>query len=138
MINKPRCAKAQTKVRDMALFCEGKFLCAHQYYCNATRRYENTPGFGACKRMNPQQMEETVNIPVAQPSPAVENATLEPVAKQPVEVQTAEPQTASSAIPANPYTEAVMETAAEETTNKETGRRQLTLPMPKGKGFSVR
>lgn len=60
MINKPRCSKASPKIRDMALYCDGKCLCAHQYYCPTTKRYENTPDYGKCNRMQP-------TAPVAEP-----------------------------------------------------------------------
>ena len=46
------CPKAQRKADSPALFCGDGSYCAHQYYCPATRRYENT-GWRECKRLEP-------------------------------------------------------------------------------------
>lgn len=62
MVSKPRCSKAAPKIKDMALYCDGSCLCAHQYYCPATRRYENTPGYGNCKRLKPAPAEEVSGV----------------------------------------------------------------------------
>ena len=56
MLNKPRCEKAQNLPRKLPLYCEGKFLCAHQYHCPQTRQYENTADFAKCTRL-PQKEE---------------------------------------------------------------------------------
>ena len=53
MVNKPRCLKAKEKIKDMALYCDRNCLCAHQYYCPTTKRYENTPDYKKCNRLNP-------------------------------------------------------------------------------------
>lgn len=116
MINKPRCVKAQTKVRDMALFCNGEFLCAHQYYCPTTKRYENTPGFGTCKRLAPpvKPVEKTV----------AEAQTPEPVVKTSISEQ-AVLFTDTATVPTQRYTPEIAETANDETTNKEAGRSKI-------------
>lgn len=56
MFNKPRCEKAQSLPRKLPLYCEGKFLCAHQYNCPQTRQYENTADYSKCTRL-PQKEE---------------------------------------------------------------------------------
>lgn len=56
MFNKPRCEKAQHLPRKQALYCDGKFLCAHQYHCPQTRQYENTADYSQCTRL-PQKEE---------------------------------------------------------------------------------
>lgn len=56
MFNKPRCEKAQSIPRKLPLYCEGKFLCAHQYHCPQTRQYENTADYSKCTRL-PQKEE---------------------------------------------------------------------------------
>lgn len=65
MIKKPRCQKAQMKQGKMALYCNGEFLCAHQYYCPETRGYENTTGYRQCTRLvKPDtQMVEEILVP---------------------------------------------------------------------------
>ena len=70
MIKKPRCQKAQMKQGKMALYCNGEFLCAHQYYCPETRGYENTTGYRKCTRLvKPEtQMVDEILVP-AQTSP---------------------------------------------------------------------
>lgn len=60
MLNKPRCQKATNQTGKQALYCEGRFLCAHQYNCPQTRQYENTPGFQECKRLQPQNRSPSV------------------------------------------------------------------------------
>lgn len=55
MLNKPRCQKAQNIPGKQAIYCEGKFLCAHQHYCPQTRQYENTAEFAKCKRLHPAE-----------------------------------------------------------------------------------
>lgn len=83
MFNKPRCSKAQNLPHKQALYCEGKFLCAHQYNCPQTRQYENTADFAKCQRL-PQREEAkpqtapvkfVVNVvpkePVKEPEPVV-------------------------------------------------------------------
>lgn len=60
MLNKPRCQKATNQAGKQALYCEGKFLCAHQYNCPQTRQYENTPGFRECKRLQPQNRSPSI------------------------------------------------------------------------------
>ena len=116
MINKPRCAKAQTKVRNMALFCNGEFLCAHQYYCPTTKRYENTPGFGTCKRLVPPVKPAEENVARTQAAePAVKEFVAEPV----------EPTTDTTTLPIARYTSEIVEAANNETTNKEAGRSKI-------------
>lgn len=56
VFNKPRCEKAQNLPRKLPLYCEGKFLCAHQYNCPQTRQYENTADYSKCTRL-PQKEE---------------------------------------------------------------------------------
>ena len=53
MLNKPRCQKAQNIPGKQAIYCEGRVLCAHQYHCPQTRRYENTAEFAKCQRLYP-------------------------------------------------------------------------------------
>ena len=59
MLNKPRCQKATNQTGKQALYCEGRFLCAHQYNCPQTRQYENTPGFQECKRRTDPLLSDT-------------------------------------------------------------------------------
>ena len=47
MTNRPVCPKGQRKDGSPCIFCEDGSYCAHQYYCPATRRYENT-GWREC------------------------------------------------------------------------------------------
>ena len=70
MIKKPRCQKAQMKQGKMALYCNGEFLCAHQYYCQETRGYENTTGYQQCTRLVKQKTYLVEEAPiVTQTSP---------------------------------------------------------------------
>lgn len=50
MTNRPICPKGQRKPGSPCIFCENGSYCAHQDYCPATRRYENT-GWRECRRM---------------------------------------------------------------------------------------
>lgn len=91
MLNKPRCEKAQNLPRKLPLYCEGQFLCAHQYHCPQTRQYENTADYSKCQRL-PQKKEAkpqtapvkfVVNVvpkePVKEPEPiAITSAWVEP------------------------------------------------------------
>ena len=64
MFNKPRCSKAQNLPHKQALYCEGKFLCAHQYNCPQTRQYENTADFSKCQRLPKAQETKPQTAPV--------------------------------------------------------------------------
>ena len=111
MINKPRCSKASPKITNMALYCDGACLCAHQYYCPTTKRYENTPGFGQCKRLDPQQNNLSTTVePPKYESPIIAKTE-----------ETTPKITETAAAPVERYTLAVADTA-DETTNKEAGR----------------
>lgn len=50
MTNRPICPKGQRKTGSPCIFCQDGSYCAHQYYCPATRRYENT-GWRECRKM---------------------------------------------------------------------------------------
>lgn len=52
MTNRPICPKGQRKKDSPCIFCQDGSYCAHQYYCSATRRYENT-GWRECRRELP-------------------------------------------------------------------------------------
>lgn len=64
MLNKPRCQKAQNIPGKQAIYCEGKFLCAHQYHCPQTRQYENTAEFSKCKRLPQKEAAKPQTAPV--------------------------------------------------------------------------
>ena len=51
MTNRPECPKGRRKTGSPCVFCEDGSYCPHQYYCPATRRYENS-GFRRCKKLN--------------------------------------------------------------------------------------
>ncbi len=55
MTTRPMCPRASRKQGDPCLYCAGVY-CAHQYYCPATRRYENTD-YRRCKRLYPPKEE---------------------------------------------------------------------------------
>lgn len=50
MTNRPICPKGQRKTGSPCIFCQDGSYCAHQYYCPATRRYENS-GWRGCRKM---------------------------------------------------------------------------------------
>lgn len=93
MFNKPRCEKAQNLPHKLPLYCEGKFLCAHQYNCPQTRQYENTADFAKCQRL--PQKEETkpqtgpvkfvVNVVPKKEDVTTNTAEVKPVARPVVE-----------------------------------------------------
>lgn len=64
MFNKPRCSKARNLPHKQALYCEGKFLCAHQYNCPQTQQYENTADFSKCQRLPKAQETKPQTAPV--------------------------------------------------------------------------
>jgi len=71
MTNRPNCSRGQRKRGSPCIFCEDGAYCAHQYYCPATGRYENT-GFRECRRLT-------------RPAHAAEKAEEKPKAEAPVE-----------------------------------------------------
>lgn len=111
MFNKPRCEKAQNLPHKQALYCEGKFLCAHQYNCPQTRQYENTADYSKCTRL-PQKEEAkpqtdpvrfVVNVVPKEAGEAAASVVPEPVVI-PVEDTSS---TAAEAIPTPIYTKNV-------------------------------
>lgn len=111
MFNKPRCEKAQSLPRKLPLYCEGKFLCAHQYHCPQTRQYENTADFAKCQRL-PQKAEAkpqtapvkfVVNVVPKEACETAASVVPEPVVA-PVEDA---PSTETEAIPTPIYTKNV-------------------------------
>lgn len=64
MLNKPRCEKAQNLPRKLPLYCDGQFLCAHQYHCPQTRQYENTADYSKCQRLPKAQEAKPQTDPV--------------------------------------------------------------------------
>lgn len=62
MLNKPRCEKAQNVPGKLAIYCEGRNLCAHQYNCPQTRQYENTPDYRKCKRLEQPKPPQTAPV----------------------------------------------------------------------------
>lgn len=61
MTNRPICPKGQRKTGSPCIFCENGSYCAHQYYCPATRRYENTR-WRECRKLKfIQESEQEVN-----------------------------------------------------------------------------
>lgn len=122
MLNKPRCEKAQSLPRKLPLYCEGKFLCAHQYNCPQTRQYENTADFAKCTRLfqkeeaKPQTapVKFVVNVvpkdPVREPEPTVITSVWEEAPQEAnTEMVTSSSwdETASEAIPTPIYTKNV-------------------------------
>lgn len=57
MTNRPMCPKGHRKNGSPCIFCQDGSYCAHQYYCSATRRYENT-GWRECRRLKPTDGRE--------------------------------------------------------------------------------
>lgn len=111
MLNKPRCEKAQSLPRKLPLYCEGKFLCAHQYNCPQTRQYENTADYSKCTRL-PQKAEakpETAPVKfVVNVVPKETGATATHVVPEPVVAPVEEtPSTETEAIPTPIYTKNV-------------------------------
>ena len=112
MFTKPRCSKAQNLPHKQALYCEGKFLCAHQYNCPQTRQYENTADFAKCKRLPKAQEAKPQTAPVrfvVNVVPKKEDVTTnttedKPVAQPVVEGST---PTAAEVIPTPIYTKNV-------------------------------
>lgn len=111
MLNKPRCEKAQSIPRKLPLYCEGKFLCAHQYHCPQTRQYENTADYSKCTRL-PQKKEAkpqtapvkfVVNVVPKEAGETAASVVPEPVVA-PIEDT---PSTETEAIPTPIYTKNV-------------------------------
>ena len=57
MTNRQECPKAARKAGSPCIFCGDGSYCAHQYFCPATHRYENT-GFQKCRRFSPPAPEK--------------------------------------------------------------------------------
>lgn len=122
MFNKPRCSKAQNLPRKLPLYCEGKFLCAHQYNCPQTRQYENTADYSKCTRL-PQKEEAkpqtdpvrfVVNVvpkePGKEPEPTVITSVWEDAPQEvdsEIVTSSSWDETASEAVPTPIYTKNV-------------------------------
>lgn len=122
MLNKPRCEKAQNLPRKLPLYCDGQFLCAHQYHCPQTRQYENTADYSKCQRLPKAQEAKpktdpvrfVVNVvpkePVKEPKPTVITSAWEDRSQEvDPEIITSSSwnETASEAIPSPIYTKNV-------------------------------
>ena len=111
MLNKPRCEKAQNLPHKLALFCEGKNLCAHQYHCPQTRQYENTADYSKCTRLPQKEEAKPQTAPVkfvvnVVPKEACETAAS--VVPEPVVAPVEDtPSTETEAIPTPIYTKNV-------------------------------
>lgn len=111
MFNKPRCEKAQSLPRKLPLYCEGKFLCAHQYHCPQTRQYENTADYSKCTRLPQKEEAKPQTAPVkfvVNVVPKETGATAAPVVPEPVGAPVEDtPSTETEAIPTPIYTKNV-------------------------------
>lgn len=111
MFNKPRCSKAQNLPHKQALYCEGKFLCAHQYHCPQTRQYENTADYSKCTRLPQKEEAKPQTAPVkfvVNVVPKETGATATHVVPEPVVAPVEDtPSTETEAIPTPIYTKNV-------------------------------